>query len=51
VSQAREHRPGEEAKAGVDHSTAGGLYGVQRFGKAGRLLAYIAAGHHAGLPD
>lgn len=46
---------GEEAhiEAGrrVDHSTAGGLYAVQRFGIAGRLLAYIAAGHHAGLPD
>ncbi|MFZ2445178.1 MAG: CRISPR-associated helicase Cas3' [Syntrophobacteraceae bacterium] len=40
-----------EAKARVDHSTAGGLYAVERFAKAGRLLAYIAAGHHAGLPD
>jgi CRISPR-associated endonuclease/helicase Cas3 len=40
-----------EAKARVNHSTAGGLYAVQRFGIAGRLLAYIAAGHHAGLPD
>ncbi|MGA2939572.1 MAG: CRISPR-associated endonuclease Cas3'' [Syntrophobacteraceae bacterium] len=40
-----------EAKARVDHSTAGGLYAVHRFAKAGRLLAYIAAGHHAGLPD
>ena len=40
-----------EAKARVNHSTAGGLYAVERFDKAGRLLAYIAAGHHAGLPD
>ena len=40
-----------EAKARVDHSTAGGLYAVERFKMAGRLLAYIAAGHHAGLPD
>ncbi len=40
-----------EAKARVDHSTAGGLYAVERFAKAGRLLAYIATGHHAGLPD
>jgi CRISPR-associated endonuclease/helicase Cas3 len=40
-----------EAKARVDHSTAGGLHAVERFGKAGRLLAYVAAGHHAGLPD
>lgn len=40
-----------EAKARVNHSTAGGLYAVERCGIAGRLLAYIAAGHHAGLPD
>ena len=40
-----------KAKVRVNHSTAGGLYAVERFGMAGRLLAYIAAGHHAGLPD
>jgi CRISPR-associated endonuclease/helicase Cas3 len=40
-----------EAKARVDHSTAGGLYAIQKMGTAGRILAYIAAGHHAGLPD
>mgnify|MGYP001012683729 CR=1 FL=1 len=40
-----------EAKARVDHSTAGAFFAVERFKKAGRLLAYIAAGHHAGLPD
>ena len=40
-----------EAKARVDHSTAGALYSVERFGIAGRLMAYIVAGHHAGLPD
>ncbi len=40
-----------EAVARVDHSTAGALHAVGRFQKAGRLLAYIAAGHHAGLPD
>lgn len=40
-----------EAKAHVNHSTAGGLHAIGRFGAAGRLLAYIAAGHHAGLPD
>jgi CRISPR-associated endonuclease/helicase Cas3 len=40
-----------EAKARVDHSTAGGLYAIQKMGIAGRILAYIAAGHHAGLPD
>ena len=40
-----------KAKDRVDHSTAGGLYAVERFKEAGRLLAYIIAGHHAGLPD
>jgi len=40
-----------EAKARVDHSTAGGLKAIQEFNLAGRILAYIAAGHHAGLPD
>jgi len=40
-----------KAKVRVNHSTAGALYAVEQFGKAGRLLAYIAAGHHAGLPD
>ncbi len=40
-----------EAKARVDHSTAGALHAVDRFGPIGRILAYLAAGHHAGLPD
>src|SRR5208283_539566 len=40
-----------EARAQVDHSTAGALYAVERFGTRGRLLAYTAAGHHAGLTD
>lgn len=40
-----------EAKARVDHSTAGGIFAVERFDKAGRLLAYLIAGHHAGLAD
>ncbi|MEM5787057.1 MAG: CRISPR-associated helicase Cas3' [Syntrophobacteraceae bacterium] len=40
-----------EAKSRVDHSTAGGLYAVKCFAEAGRLLAYLCAGHHTGLPD
>jgi CRISPR-associated endonuclease/helicase Cas3 len=40
-----------EAKARVDHSTAGALHAVDRFKLAGRILAYLAAGHHAGLTD
>lgn len=35
----------------VDHSTAGAQYAVERFGPHGRILAYLIAGHHAGLPD
>ncbi|MBI5590874.1 MAG: CRISPR-associated endonuclease Cas3'' [Deltaproteobacteria bacterium] len=40
-----------EAKARVDHSTAGGLYAITQMRIAGRILAYLIAGHHAGLPD
>ncbi|MCC6610302.1 MAG: CRISPR-associated helicase Cas3' [Burkholderiales bacterium] len=37
----------------VDHSTAGALHAIERFGTdpRGRILAYLIAGHHAGLPD
>ncbi len=36
----------------VDHSTAGAQEAVRLYGPAvGRILAYIVAGHHAGLPD
>lgn len=36
----------------VDHSTAGAREVIEQYGKAyGRLLAYVIAGHHAGLPD
>jgi len=35
----------------VDHSTAGALYAIDQFGMHGRILAYLIAGHHAGLPD
>ena len=41
-----------EGRAGrVDHSTAGAQQAVDKFGRYGRILAYIIAGHHAGLPD
>lgn len=33
------------------HSTAGALLATDRFGEAGRVLAYLIAGHHAGLAD
>jgi len=35
----------------VNHSTAGALHAIERFGLAGRIFAYPVAGHHAGLPD
>ncbi|HMM45245.1 MAG TPA: CRISPR-associated helicase Cas3' [Candidatus Macondimonas sp.] len=35
----------------VSHSTAGALLACQRFGAAGRVLAYLIASHHAGLYD
>lgn len=35
----------------VNHSSAGALLAVDRFGSLGLPLAYLIAGHHAGLPD
>ena len=41
-----------ESAGRVDHSTAGAVHAVNELGDAsGRLLAYLIAGHHAGLPD
>ena len=40
-----------EVKGRVDHSTAGAIYAVAQWGLPGRVLAYLIAGHHAGLPD
>ncbi|MFS8629468.1 MAG: CRISPR-associated helicase Cas3' [Limnochordales bacterium] len=40
------------APVAVDHSTAGAREAVRLYGDAfGRILAYVIAGHHAGLPD
>lgn len=36
---------------GPDHSTAGAVHAVQRMGASGNILAYMIAGHHAGLAD
>lgn len=38
------------ARGSVDHATAGALYACERL-DAGRLLAYVIAGHHTGLAD
>lgn len=47
--QADAHITGEAGKA--PHSTAGALLAMDQFGLAGRVLAYVIAGHHAGLAD
>ncbi|MBZ4219620.1 MAG: CRISPR-associated helicase Cas3' [Chlorobium sp.] len=35
----------------IDHSSAGALQAFQKNGQIGKILAYLIAGHHAGLPD
>jgi len=45
------HVEHEGAAGKVNHSTAGALHAVAQFGVHGRILAYLIAGHHAGLPD
>lgn len=35
----------------VDHSSAGALHALDRFGTRGRILAYLIAGHHCGLDN
>ena len=35
----------------VKHAIAGAIHANQTHGAYGRLLAYVIAGHHAGLPD
>ncbi|MDP2599630.1 MAG: CRISPR-associated helicase Cas3' [Deltaproteobacteria bacterium] len=41
----------EGAVGRVDHSTAGAIHAIQRLGPVGKILAYVIAGHHAGLAD
>jgi CRISPR-associated endonuclease/helicase Cas3 len=41
----------EDVPGRVDHSTAGAIYAIEKLGLQGRILAYLIAGHHAGLPD
>ncbi len=47
--EADAHIKGEAGKA--SHSTAGAVLATDCFGPAGRVLAYLIAGHHAGLAD
>ncbi|MEW5904049.1 MAG: CRISPR-associated helicase Cas3' [Pseudomonadota bacterium] len=41
----------EGAPGRVDHSTAGAIHAIAKLGPQGRIIAYLIAGHHAGLPD
>jgi CRISPR-associated endonuclease/helicase Cas3 len=41
----------ENGQGRVDHSTAGALHALEKLPVIGRVLAYLIAGHHAGLPD
>lgn len=40
-----------EGGAKTDHSSAGAIHAVGQLGALGRVVAYLIAGHHAGLPD
>ncbi len=40
-----------DENARVDHSTAGAQFAAGKFRDEGKLLAYVIAGHHAGLPN
>lgn len=35
----------------VNHSSAGAIHAIEQLGPLGHLLAYVIAGHHAGLAD
>ncbi|HNP52214.1 MAG TPA: CRISPR-associated helicase Cas3' [Nitrosomonas nitrosa] len=41
----------ENVPGRVDHSTAGAIHAIEKLGLQGRILAYLIAGHHTGLPD
>lgn len=36
---------------GPDHSTASAKYAKEKYGELGKLLGYITAGHHSGIPN
>ncbi len=48
---ANAHIETDRAPGKVNHSAAGALYAVRKHSALGRILAYLIAGHHAGLPD
>jgi CRISPR-associated endonuclease/helicase Cas3 len=48
---AEAHIEGRVAGRDKNHSAAGALHAIERFDIAGRTIAYLIAGHHAGLGD
>jgi CRISPR-associated endonuclease Cas3-HD len=46
-----EHVEGDGTWRRVNRSSAGALHAIDRLGPSGRILAYLVAGHHAGLAD
>ena len=54
IAKATGYDPGahlEGSPGRVDHSTLGAVYAMTRMPDVGRILAYVIAGHHTGLPD
>ncbi len=51
IRSASGYEPEAHVDGRVDHSTAGAIHAVRQWGVHGRVLAYLIAGHHAGLPD
>jgi hypothetical protein len=47
----RNREPDRGEALRVDHSTAGARIAAERYAQLGRLLAYVIAGHHAGLAN
>jgi CRISPR-associated endonuclease/helicase Cas3 len=47
----KEDHHGAELKGTVDHSTAGAQHAVAQVHVLGHMLAYVIAGHHAGLTN
>ncbi|MCY4274159.1 MAG: CRISPR-associated helicase Cas3' [Gammaproteobacteria bacterium] len=40
-----------EKKSDTSHASTGAVHAIEKLGSIGKILAYVIAGHHAGLPD
>ncbi len=47
----RVSRDADQGPSGIDHSSAGARVAVDKAPYLGKILAYVIAGHHAGLPN